>query len=107
MAGVERHLRVVPPAPAGSEAPSSEGADVGLTTAIFLIAALPLASAIAGVGRWDDASLGLGTLGVLLTGRELCAWLVARHRARRSGSGSSSPGSGPRPSPPGTVSPSF
>lgn len=87
MSAVERHLHVVPPAPpeseAPSEAPSRELEDVGLTMGVFLVAALPLASAIAGVGRWGKGSLGLGTLGVLLAGRELCAWLVARRRSVR------------------------
>jgi hypothetical protein len=82
VSGSERHLRLVPPTPPGGEARSSEIEDVGLTAMIFLVAALPLASAIAGVGRWGDGSLGLGTVGVLLAGRELCAWLVARCRRR-------------------------
>jgi hypothetical protein len=50
---------------------------------IFLVAALPLASTIAGVGRWDDGSLGLGTVGVLWSGRELWRALAPRGRNGR------------------------
>lgn len=78
MSGVERHLHVVRTSPAEREAVSSALGDVGLTITIFVVSALPLVSGIAGVGQWDDRSLGLGTLGVLLAGRELHAWLVAR-----------------------------
>ena len=83
MSAVEPHLRVVPPVPIESEPVPGELEEVGLLIMIFLVAALPLASAIAGVGRWGDGSLGLGTLGVLLAGRELGAWLLARCRGRR------------------------
>jgi hypothetical protein len=83
MSPAERHLHVVRTSPtAGDEAPS-ELEDVGLTLAIFLVAAFPLASAMAGIGQWDPGSLGLGTLGVLLAGRELGASLIARCRSRR------------------------
>jgi hypothetical protein len=83
MSGVERHLHVVRTTPTECERTSSALEDVGLTTVIFVVAALPLASMIAGVGQWDDRSLGLGTLGVLLAGRELGAWLAARCRFGR------------------------
>jgi hypothetical protein len=83
MSNAERHLRLVPPASAERGASPGELEDVGVTLMIFLVAALPLASSIAGLGRWSDGSLGLGTLGVLLAGRELCAWLVARFRSGR------------------------
>jgi hypothetical protein len=83
MSPAERHLHVVRTSQtAGEEAPS-EREDVGLTLAIFFTAALPLASAMAGVGRWDPGSLGLGTLGVVLAGRELGASLLVRCRSRR------------------------
>jgi hypothetical protein len=62
---------------------SSELDDVGLTVFLFLVAAFPLASVIAGIGRWDQASLGLGTLGVLFAGRELGARVLASWRSRR------------------------
>jgi hypothetical protein len=78
MSGVERHLHVVRTSPAEREAVSIAPGDVGLTITILVVSALPLVSMIAGVGQWGDRSLGLGTLGVLLAGRELRAWLVAR-----------------------------
>jgi hypothetical protein len=84
MTGLERHLHVVRPGPArGEAAPPRELPDVGVTVMLFLVTALPVASALAGVGRWDDASLGVGTLGVLLTGRELGALALARWRSGR------------------------
>jgi hypothetical protein len=83
MSGVERHLHVVRTSPAEREAVSSAPGDVGLTITIFVVSALPLVSMIAGVGQWGDRSLGLGTLGVLLAGRELGAWLAARCRFGR------------------------
>jgi hypothetical protein len=66
-----------------AEEASSALDDVGLTLFLFLVAALPLASVIAGIGRWGQASLGLGTLGVLLAGRELAAQALVRWRDRR------------------------
>jgi hypothetical protein len=87
MSGVEEHLHLhvvrTSPAVRGAAA-SSEPDDVGLVAMIFLVAALPLVSEVAGIGRWDHLSLGLGTLGVLFAGRELCTWLLAtRRRGRR------------------------
>jgi hypothetical protein len=79
---VDRHLHVVPPFLYQEEPPESELGDVGLTAMIFAIALLPIACDLAGIGRWGDGSLGLGTLGVLLAGRELWAWLVAVVRSR-------------------------
>jgi hypothetical protein len=78
---VTGHLRPVatPGSRAGRRRPASH--DVGLTLFIFLVAAFPLASAIAGVGAWDPRSLGVGTAGVVLAGRELAAHLVARLRS--------------------------
>jgi hypothetical protein len=80
MSPVERHLHVV--RTAANEA-SSALDDVGLTLFLFVVAAFPLASVVAGIGRWGQASLGLGTLGVLLAGRELGALALARWRNRR------------------------
>jgi hypothetical protein len=79
----ERHLHLVRAAPAEGEGAARERDDVGVTLVLFLVAALPPASALAGVGRWSEASLGLGTLGVLLAGRELGAQLLARCRRGR------------------------
>lgn len=83
MPGVESHLHVVPPCPREDDAPAGDVGDAALVLMIFVVAALPLASALAGLGRWDGGSLGLGTLGVLVTGRELGVWLVARCRTGR------------------------
>jgi hypothetical protein len=83
MSGVERPLHLVPPDPTGGGTGPREVDDVGLTAMIFLVSALPLASAMAGVGRWGQASLGLATVGAVLAGRELCAWLVGRCWRRR------------------------
>ena len=78
MTGVERPLRVVTPGKPEEGAASSGLEDLGVTVMIFLVAALPLVSAIAGFGHWSEGSLGLGTVGVLLAGRELCARAFAR-----------------------------
>lgn len=75
-----RHLRLVPETRSPSERPRLADQDLGLTLLIFLVAAIPLASTLAGVGTWDDRSLGLGTVGVLLSGRELVAPVLARLR---------------------------
>ena len=83
MPSFEIPLRLVPPCPREDEPPAGDLGDVGLLVMIFVVAALPLASALAGIGRWDGGSLGLGTLGVLVTGRELCVWLLARRRSGR------------------------
>jgi hypothetical protein len=80
MSPVERHLHLVRTSPAEGEGPAKDRDDVGITLMLFLLSALPPASALAGVGRWSQASLGLGTLGVLLAGRELGALLLARCR---------------------------
>jgi hypothetical protein len=80
--GEDPRLHLVPPA-SERGGPLRSGADVGVTGMIFLVSAIPLVSALAGVGRWDPASLGLGTLGVLLAGRELAAGLLAARRTRR------------------------
>jgi hypothetical protein len=79
----ERRLRVVgTPMPAGPALSFFE--EVGVTLMIFLVAAVPIASALSGHGRWGDGTLGLATLGVLLAGRDLGARLVTRWRGSRS-----------------------
>lgn len=83
MSPAERHLHVVPMSRTAAEGASTERDDLGLTLILFLVAALPPTSAMAGLGRWDASSLGLGTLGVLLLGRELGSQLLARWRNRR------------------------
>jgi hypothetical protein len=83
MSPVERHLHVARMSRTAAEEASRERKDVGLTLFLFLVAAFPLASEMAGIGRWGQASLGLGTLGVLLAGRELGALALARWRNRR------------------------
>jgi hypothetical protein len=80
MSALERPLHVVRPSSARPTPAPTERSDVGLTVFLLLVAALPLASAVAGVGRWDAASLGLGALGVLLAGRELGSAVLARWR---------------------------
>lgn len=74
------HLRLVRTAgsPSGRRRPALD--DLGLTLFIFLVAAFPLASAVAGLGEWDQRSLGVGAVGVLLAGRELVAPVLARIR---------------------------
>ena len=104
---LERHLHAVPAT--AHEHATSELGEVGLVATIFAVALLPMVCDLAGIGRWDGASLGLGTLGVLLAGRALGAWLMARARGwaprrsrqrseRRQGAASSA-GQGPRGAP--------
>jgi hypothetical protein len=83
MAGTPGHLHVVSRTDPPSGRRRLADHDLGLTLAIFLVAAIPLASTFAGLGVWDERSLGLGTLGVLFAGRELLAPLVARLRRER------------------------
>lgn len=73
MSAPERHLHAVPPC-ALEEAVTGELGDLGLTATIFAVALLPIVCDLAGLGRWGGGSLGLGTLGALLAGRELGAW---------------------------------
>ncbi len=77
-----RPLQLVAPPPARQERPESQLGDLGLTALIFVLGALPLACELAGFGRWGAGSLGLGTAGALLSGRELLTWVAGR----RSGS---------------------
>jgi hypothetical protein len=57
--------------------------DLGLMAMLFAIAIIPLASSLAGLGRWSDVEVGLGGVGALFTGRELVACLVAWFRSWR------------------------
>lgn len=86
MSARETHLHVVAPC-ALDEAAASELGDLGLTATIFAVGLLPIACDLAGVGRWGASSLGLGTMGVLLAGRELGGWA----RRALSGSGRAGP----------------
>ena len=83
MTVVERHLHVVPRSPHERDAPPAAIGDVGVTLMLFVVSALPLMGEAARFGRWSGTSLGLGTLGVLLAGRELWARLVANWRSGR------------------------
>jgi hypothetical protein len=83
MSPAERHLHVVRISRTAPEETSSARDDLALTAFLFVVAALPLVSVIAGIGRFGQASLGLGTLGVLFAGRELAALALARWRSRR------------------------
>jgi hypothetical protein len=66
------------------EAPPTEHVDLGLTAMIFAVALAPLALDAAGLGRWDGTTLGLGTLGILFSGRELARCVAGGRRGRRS-----------------------
>lgn len=72
-------LRPIPPS--GAAERRSDHEDLGLTAGILATSALPLALAGAGLARWEETSVGLGTLGVLFAGRELLRALAARARA--------------------------
>lgn len=77
------HLHAVAPC-----APDqAELGDLGLTATIFAVGLFPIVCDLAGVGRWGGASLGLGALGALLSGRELAGWarraLSGRERSSR------------------------
>jgi hypothetical protein len=83
MATTARHLRLVPPGRDDlAPPPAGTAEDLVLDAAIFLVGAVPLVATLAGVGRWGDGSRGIGTIGVLLAGRELWRWAAARVRAR-------------------------
>jgi hypothetical protein len=83
MPPAETRLHLVPRAPGAGEERSGSHEDVGLTSFLLLVASVPLASAAAGIGRWDATTLGLGTLGVLFAGRELGALVASRWRSGR------------------------
>lgn len=97
-----RHLHLVPPAArTAAHLPGDAGdlGDLGLTAFIFLVGALPVACALAGLGRWSQGTLGLGTAGALLSGRELLTWLLG-DRGRAGGhlpAAAEGPGPAPRP----------
>lgn len=71
-----RPLQLVPHPPAPPARAESQLGDLGLTSLIFVVGALPLACELAGLGRWGASSLGLGTAGALLSGREILTWLT-------------------------------
>lgn len=71
-----RQLQIVPPHASRPARPESQLGDLGLTAMIFVLGVLPLACEVGGLGRWGAGSLGLGTAGAMLSGRELLAWLV-------------------------------
>lgn len=75
------HLRLVS-AHAAEERPLHLE-DIGLTALILVVAALPIALAAAGLGRWEDTSVGFGTVGVVFSGRELLGELLLQARAGR------------------------
>ncbi len=75
-----RPLQLVSPPPPAPVRAESELGDLGLTALIFVLGALPLCCELAGLGRWGASSLGLGTAGALLSGREILTWL-AGHRS--------------------------
>lgn len=77
---VTAHLRLVAAAGWASGPRHPALHDLGLTLFIFLVAAFPLVSELAGLGEWDQRSLGVGAAGVLLAGRELVAPVLARIR---------------------------
>lgn len=86
MADAEHRLHLVAPAgeprDAGGELGNDgERGDVFLVATIFAISFLPVASAVAHVGHWGSGTLGLGTAGSVLAGREL--WASARAALRR------------------------
>jgi hypothetical protein len=78
---VTAHLRPVPTLGSPTRRRHPAPHDLGLTLFIFLVAAFPLASAMAGAGEWGERSLGVAAAGVVLAGRELAAYLLARLRS--------------------------
>jgi hypothetical protein len=52
-------------------------------TVIFLVAALPIVSVLAEIGRWGNGALGLATVASIFSGRELWRLVAARLAARR------------------------
>ena len=69
-------LQLVPTPPAAPARPDSQLGDLGVTALIFVVGALPLVCELAGLGRWGSGTLGLGTAGALLSGREILTWLA-------------------------------
>jgi hypothetical protein len=77
---LERHA--VDHAPARPARPADVGGagDLGLASAIFAVAALPIAGVLAGFGHWGAGTLGLGAAGTVFAGREIWAWVAAQVR---------------------------
>lgn len=83
------HLRVVryEPAPGARQGAPAVPAfpdlgDLVLVALLFLLNVLPVAGELTGTGRWSPGIVGFATAALLLSGRELCAQLRARRRAR-------------------------
>lgn len=75
------HLKVVRDLPAGDASRGRAPAgDAGLVAALFGIAVVPVAGALAGIGSWSPRILGFAAGAALLTGRELWAQLRAAAR---------------------------
>jgi hypothetical protein len=82
MSAPEKHLHAASPSPpAGDDLPGDLG-EVGLVLTILLIGLVPLVGVVAGVGSWDELSVGLGTLGVVFAGWQLWEQVVARREPR-------------------------
>ena len=75
MRAFERHLHVVSTGGSPVAAPQlgSDGdpADLALAAALFAVFFLPIASALAHVGRWSPTELGLAAAGSIFAGRAL------------------------------------
>lgn len=80
------HLRIVREVgpEAGEEprpsrrAPTTDGGDLALVAALFVLDLVPVAGELSGVGHWSRAVVGFATAALLLTGRELWSQLGAR-----------------------------
>jgi len=87
MAVAERHLHLVRPAGTPDPVPDlgidGELEDLVVTGTLFAVSFLPIASALAHVGRWSGGTLGLGAAGSFFAGRALWACAGAAIRARR------------------------
>lgn len=79
------HLRSVPaetPPPEEGRSPGGHE-DLGVVALVLVISLVPLASALAGIGRWDGGTLGLATLGMLFAVSVLVTRGLASRRPRR------------------------
>jgi uncharacterized membrane protein (DUF4010 family) len=79
------HLRIVRAHPDTGSRPDAT-ADLGdllLIATLFVLNLMPLAGALAGIGRWSPAIVGFAAGAALLTGRELFWELWARVHWRR------------------------
>lgn len=87
------HLRIVREVEpdAGEEtcpprrAATTDGGDLALVAALFVLDVVPVAGELSGVGHWSRAVVGFATAALLLTGRELWSQLRARVRAKTGG----------------------